>query len=224
MDERASVHLIEALSRVWSKIRALHPGVPGVVLLPTPASGRMNVLGHFAALRWNGVTQGASRLHEVVVVAEHLDRPAEAIAETLLHEAAHALNFERRIHDCSASQYHNKHFRQAAEKLGLSVQQVPHYGHALTTLPDSTSKVYADEIEALRQVLIHRSRSTGTTPTGPTPTGDDDSEPDDKPASRSRKATCSCSPPYIIRVSRSTISETTIRCDSCGEAFRLDGH
>ena len=55
MDERTSVRLIEALSRVWTKIRIRHPDVPPVVLLAAPAPrGEMRVLGHFAALRWSG--------------------------------------------------------------------------------------------------------------------------------------------------------------------------
>ena len=42
---------------------------------------------------------------------------------------------------------------------------------------------------------------------------------DTNPQGRSRKATCAC--PFIIRVSRKTIESTVIRCESCGEPFRL---
>jgi hypothetical protein len=182
----------------------------------------MNVLGHFAALRWKAREHDGQQLHEVVVVAEHLDRTAKDVAETLLHEAAHAMNFAKGVKDCSASQYHNAKFRDAAEALGLSVSRIPHYGYALTKRVPSPTDRYAQEIEHLQSVLIHRRRPLiMVPPSGPTTDGDDsDSTPDDDMRSRNRnlKATCAC--PYVIRLSRKTLSETTIRCESCGEAFR----
>lgn len=230
-DDRYSLALIEALSRVWSRIRFLHPEVPPVVLLAAPSPrGDLSVLGHFGALRWKGKKQDDAHLHEVVVVAEHLNRPAAEIVETLLHEAAHALNFERQIHDCSRSQYHNQRFKAAAEELGLDVVQVRHYGFSLTTLPDTTTARYQDELLYLERVLIHRRRPPtpqGPGLPGPAPpaggAGDDDpsggATGDDPPPGRLRKAVCACG--FIIRVSRKTLTDTTIRCESCGKAFRL---
>jgi hypothetical protein len=221
VDEQASVRLITALSAAWSAIRARHPEVPPVVLLPAPAQrGKLNVLGHFAALRWQARRQAGDYLHEVVVVAEHLDRGADDIFETLLHEAAHALNFARGIKDCTRSQYHNRKFAAAAEELGLVVTQVQHYGFALTELPESTALNYAQVIVDLDDALVHRRKPVNTPPTGPpvagdTPSGDDDATPQ----GRSRKATCAC--PFIIRVSKKTIESTVIRCDRCGEPFSL---
>jgi len=226
MDDNSSVRLIEALSRVWMRIRFFHSEVPPVVLLPAPAPrGQGNVLGHFAALRWKGKKDGDDHLHEVVVVAEHLNRAPDQVVETLLHEAAHALNFSRQIHDCSASQYHNAQFRKAAEELGLRVQRVPHYGYAFTTLPPETLEQYADEVMYLERVLIHR-KGMRDRPAGPAPpAGDEDGDGDEtptKPTSRLRKAVCACDPPFIIRVAMKTLTDTTIRCDSCGEPFRLN--
>ncbi len=223
MDEQPSLGLLQALSFIWTKIRERHPDVPEVVLLPAPAPRRqLNVLGHFAALRWSGRQEKGQHLHEVVVVAEHLDRPAEDTLETLLHEAAHALNFERGIKDCSASQYHNKKFRDAALELGLEVKQVKHYGFALTSLPKSTAELYQEEVVKLKEVLIHRRRPTlmttgGTGSTPPKTPGPSVGGPG--PRSRSRKATCAC--PFIIRVSMKTMLNTVIRCECCGEPFRL---
>ncbi len=222
MDERLSIHLIEALSAVWSRIRSFHPSVPGVILLAAPASrDNLRVLGHFAALRWQAKEREGYRYHEVVVVAEHLNRPAEDVAETLLHEAAHAMNFEQGLHDCSASQYHNRQFQRAAEALGLEVSQMPHYGFALTTLPEKTAALYRNEIAFLHEVLIHRRPFTASGSGPRPPRGDEDAggDGDVQKAARNRKAVCRC--PYIIRVSRKTLAETTIRCDGCGEAFQL---
>ena len=219
-EELVSVILIEALAAVWKRIRQRHPDVPAVVLLPAPAQRKeLNVLGHFAALRWTARKNETTRLHEVVVVAEHLIRSVEDIVETLIHEAAHAMNFERGIKDCSKSQYHNLHFAQAATELGLTVEQVPHYGFAYTELPPATATCYQAETEGLEAVLIHR-RQVLVVPKGPGP-APTHTDPDDdgKPTSRSRKATCKC--PFIIRVSRATIMSTIIRCESCGGDFKI---
>jgi hypothetical protein len=221
MDEQASVRLITALSAAWSAIRARNPEVPPVVLLPAPAQrGRLNVLGHFAALRWQAKKQTGQFLHEVVVVAEHLDRGGDDIFETLLHEAAHSLCEERGVPHCSRSQYHNRNFAAAAEELGLVVTQVQHYGFALTSLPEATALAYAQVIVDLDDALVHRRKPASVVPPTPpdggeTPNGGEDTTPQ----GRSRKATCAC--PFIIRVSKKTIEATVIRCERCGETFRL---
>lgn len=221
MHPEPSVALIQALAAIWRRIRELHSEVPEVVLVPAPAPhGKPSVLGHFSALRWSAMEGKGAHLHEVVVVAEHLDKPVEETLDTLLHEAAHALNHERGIHDCSRSQYHNRAFKTAAEELGLAVKQVPHYGFADTRLPPETAALYGPQTEALAAVLIHRRKLAGQGGAGPTPTGGTTpTEPEGPSSSRSRKATCGCG--YIIRVAKKTIEDTTIRCESCGEPFRL---
>lgn len=226
MDTTASIKLIMALTECWTAIQKHHPGVPDVVLLPAPSlTRRLNVLGHFAPLRWRPREQGGALLHEVVVVAEHLNRNAADIFETLLHEAAHAFNFDRGIRDCSRSQYHNRKFKAAAEELGLEVVQVRHYGYALTTLAPATTELYKGVIKRLDSVLIHRrafrqkTKPPGDKPSGP---GANGRQPDDPPPrTRSRKATCACG--FIIRVSKKTIENTVIRCESCGVPFQLAG-
>ena len=167
-------------------------------------------------VRWSPREENGTRFHEVVVVAEHLDRSAEAIVETLLHEAAHALNFARGSHDCSASQYHNAHFKAAAEELGLVVTQVQHYGFAKTSMPVETVKVYEEEVRRLEEVLVHRRKppAARVLPTRTPGNGDTTKEGSQ---GRSRKATCACR--FIIRVSRKTMQDTVIRCSRCGEPF-----
>lgn len=200
MSESYAVRLTRALSACWSSIQRHHPDVPNVVLLPSPAQKGRRMLGHFAALRWSAGEDGD--LHEVAVVAEHLDRSTEMVFETLLHEAAHALNFALGVKDCSMNQYHNHHFRQAAEKLGLTVERVEHYGWARTTLPDETADQYRLEIDALASVLIHRRGRTQS-----------------RKARRSRllKAVCQC--PLIIRASKTVLDCECIVCNRCGELF-----
>lgn len=229
MDALGAVVLVAALDRVWSAIRQHHPDVPGVMLLPAPnPHSNANVLGHFAALRWSARPAGdAHVVHEVIVVAEHLNRSAEDVVETLLHEAAHAMNFARGKKDCSRSQYHNRLFEAAATELGLSVHRVPHYGFALTKLLPETAERYASETAELAAVLIHRRAFTALPATPPkTPTSDGDDRGDDDGADdndnskgRLKKATCKC--PFIIRASRKVLAATTISCGRCGWSFDL---
>ncbi|MFA5762952.1 MAG: hypothetical protein WC931_05190, partial [Bacilli bacterium] len=227
VDERISVRLVEALAAVWSKIREHHPGVPGVVLLAAPSPRReLNVLGHFAALCWSARQKKGNHFHEVVVVAEHLDREVEAIVGTLIHEAAHALNFERHVFDCSRSQYHNRQFKEAAEELGLTVEQVLHYGFAKTRLTEKTIATYAIEIANLNDALVHRRKPVVIANPAPPKDGNDENTGDrdadnDKSTSRHLKAICACDPPFIIRVSCRTLRETRIICAQCGEEFGI---
>ena len=228
IDERASVRLVEALAAVWSKIREHHPDVPGVVILAAPSLRKqLNVLGHFAALRWSARKKGDQHFHEVVVVAEHLDRTAQEIVGTIVHEAAHAMNFERQVFDCSRSQYHNQRFKEAAEELSLEVEQVPHYGFAKTRMTEKTVARYAEEIAQLNDALVHRRKPIVVVKPAPPKDGtrdgpdDEDDNADDMPASRHLKAVCSCNPPFIIRVSRKTLAETRIICVRCGEVFGI---
>lgn len=201
MSEPYSLRLIRALSACWSGIQHLHPDVPDVVLLPSPARSGRRALGHFAALRWS--SSEGSALHEVAVVAEHLDRSAEFVFETLMHEAAHARNFALGIRDCTASQYHNKHFKASAELLGLSVERTKHYGWAKTSLTREATARFQLEVDGLASVLIHRrGRSLTRARSG----------------SRLRKATCAC--PLIIRASRAVLSRTRIICETCNTPFQ----
>ncbi len=219
-----AVELTIALSGVWKAVQRRHPEVPHVVLLAAPnPHSNTNVLGHFAALRWTATPGHGGILHEVVVVAEHLNRSAEDIVATLLHEAAHALNFTRGINDCSRSQYHNRKFEWAAQELGLTVTQVAHYGFALTEMPRPTAQRYHTETEALRLVLMHRRPMVSQTgkPSGAGADGSegaDGAEPPEK-GGRYKKATCKC--PYNIRVARATLAATTIQCANCGEPFQF---
>lgn len=193
-----AVQIVRALSRVWDAIRDTHDEVPPVVLLPGSGNGG-GIAGHFAPLRWTPTS--GEQLHEVVVVAEHLNRKPEDVVETLIHEAAHAMNFVRGISDCTASQYHNRKFKRAAEELGLRVEQIDNYGFAETSLLPETRRHYDAEIRRLGAALASRV-----------------SHPPGTRGSRLLKATCRCG--FIIRASAKVLATARIRCDGCGELFQ----
>jgi hypothetical protein len=101
---------------------------PIIAVLPR---GRRAAYGWFVEDKWND--KGVKR-PEINVSAEHLSRPIGNVLGTLAHEMAHMLNAQNGLKDCNKAQYHNKHFKTAAERLGLVVTRVPNKGFAMTTV------------------------------------------------------------------------------------------
>jgi hypothetical protein len=226
----ATVELVQALTEAWHAIMKRHPEVPDVVVLPAPAL-RPNTLGHFWAMRWQPPGAGGTPHHEVIVCGEGLNRTPRQVFGTLLHEAAHALNFARGVKDCSASQYHNAKFAHAAEELGLSVKKVANYGFAVTRVLDETANLYAPHIDRIGKAVLVRRGLVPLPPPGPD--DDDDEEGGDErgtkrtktdaePKGRMLKTMCQCEPANIIRMSRKVLEAASpITCGACGEPFTL---
>ena len=108
--------------------------------LPKPVitiqeSGRKNAYGWFGNSFWVDKDMNTS-VPEINLSAEYLARGANAILETLLHEMAHYHNAINNIKDCSSGQYHNKHFKKAAEMFGLKVVREGNKGYCRTSLTE----------------------------------------------------------------------------------------
>lgn len=78
-------------------------------------------------------TSDNEEYYEINIYAEYLTRSLYEICATLLHEMAHLYNISHEISDCTATQYHNKKFKEAAEAHGLDVEKTKH-GWSKTTL------------------------------------------------------------------------------------------
>lgn len=234
-----------ALVGAWNAIRANHSEVPeAVISMATGGRASAVELAHFAPRRWR-LRQGDDVHHEVFVTAESLADGAPKVFGYLLHEATHAANEACGVDDCSASQYHNKHFRKRAEALGL-VQRADvgekwkkKYGFAGTELGDEAAKRYADQIAALDKAM-HATRTPdifatrtrgggskgGTTDDadtgaeaggdGEAPSGKKEKEKEDR---NYVKAVCQCTPAAVIRVSPKTLERRRIMCGECKEDF-----
>lgn len=107
--------------------------------LPLPVritieGGHRRHLGHFAPDHWRPPGT-AGPVHHVMMSAVALARGKVAALEVLLHELVHYRNHHVGLHDCSAHQYHNEHFRESARLAGLSCPEKPdpNYGYARTT-------------------------------------------------------------------------------------------
>jgi hypothetical protein len=104
-------------------------------LITIQSKGRKNALGWFWNGAWVDETGGTP---EINISAEYTARGALGVLETLLHEMTHYYNAVKGTRDVTGSQYHNKHFKAAAEMFGLKVGRYPHRGWAQTSLLPET--------------------------------------------------------------------------------------
>lgn len=71
--------------------------------------------------------------HELNIGAETLNRPIENVVATILHEMVHLWNLAHGVQDCSrGNTYHNKKFRDEAERRGLVISHHEKYGWTIT--------------------------------------------------------------------------------------------
>lgn len=87
--------------------------------------------GHFTP--WDSWDDNGEKLKEINIGAESLNRPVANIVATLLHEMVHYYCHVNGIKDTSRSNtYHNKLFKEEAEKRGLIIQYACGIGHSVT--------------------------------------------------------------------------------------------
>ena len=81
---------------------------------------------------------------------------------TLLHEAVHAVAFERGIKDTSRQgRYHNARFQAVAEEIGLEAGRDPPFGWSSTALAPRTTALYRETLRAPTEALgDHHDHST----------------------------------------------------------------
>lgn len=118
--------------------------------LPKPVitiqeSGRKNAYGWFGNSFWVDKEMDES-VPEINISAEYVARGPDAVLETLLHEMAHFYNAVNDIKDCSSGQYHNKHFKKAAEMFGLKVSREGNRGYCRTGITE-TSQAAIDALK-----------------------------------------------------------------------------
>jgi hypothetical protein len=199
--------LAAALELAWRVIQEHHAEIPDVVVTVGSGGGHragVRKLGHFAAGRWRRADGDA--WSEILVAGEGLDRGPEGVLATLLHEAAHALAFARRVCDTSKNgRYHNRRFAKVATELGLQVGMLPPYGFAATHLTPAVGRRYAVALRELDEALVLWRQA----------------EPRAGRAGRQRRSstTCRCACPRRLRLPDTAISEAPIICGRCGEPF-----
>lgn len=122
------------------------------VITVTPTS---RAFAHYTP--WNAWQSGDTPRREINIASGTLNRPLEAITASLLHEMVHMYNdLNLNIGDTSRNgTYHNKFFKQEAEKHGLICKRTDRYGWAHTEPSDSLLEWLLEHNE-LREVEMCR--------------------------------------------------------------------
>lgn len=72
--------------------------------------------------------------HEINISAEHISRPIENVLATLVHEMVHLYCMVNNIKDVSnGGRYHNRRFKEEAEKRDLIIEKVKYIGYSKTS-------------------------------------------------------------------------------------------
>ncbi len=176
---------------------------PTITIQSTPRA-----YGHFS-LREDTWVSKLGGTHEINIGAGTLARPIEEVVSTLLHEMVHYYNYERGVQDCSrGNTYHNRKFREEAERRGLIVEHSDKYGWSHTSPSDLLLDFVLEN--DLSDILINRNEFSGFQMGG---TGTHNGTPITPTAkkSSSRKYICPCCGTSI----RAT-KKVNIGCLDCG--------
>lgn len=116
--------------------------MPVITIMSSPRTN-----GHFTTGKMWRAEQ--DHFHEINISAEHLDRPIENIMATLCHEMVHYYCLLNGIKDTSQNhRYHNKLFRDEAEKRGLLISRADGIGYSITApSPDFIKILQENHIE-----------------------------------------------------------------------------
>jgi len=131
--ERAIVEL-HKIFRYLNKTYFNNVLIEPVILIQHQGNRRANVLGWCTVGKiWRDKENKISN-YEITITAEYANRPYEEIAETMLHEMVHLYCAMREIKDTSrGNTYHNKRFKEQAERVDLKVEHNDKYGWAFTS-------------------------------------------------------------------------------------------
>lgn len=221
--------ILNAVNALWREIQVNHPGVPNVNIV-LQASEYAH--GHFAPNAWEGAA-----VHELMLStislglttnADSLNAPVIKTVSTLLHEAAHAFAFERKIQDTSRNhRYHNGKFADIARAFGCEVSETPNpsIGFYTDGITAQARIRYAQQIDSLMQAVTTYRRDFSSMLTGisglaglGTLTGPRARKPRKTYGSATLTIICECGTPGY-RVARDLYESTDIHCNTCNSAY-----
>ena len=178
-------------------------------IITIQTKGKRNALGWctlWKAWKEGEYVEADSGYYEINISAESLHRPFSEIMRTLIHEMVHLYNIQHGVKDCSRNgTYHNKRFKETAEKHGLMVYKVDGFGFAGTKLDDDTAR-WIEMKFANEGFTLHRGDFAAHF--------EEDEATAEKPKQSSRKYVCPLCE-TIIRATR----PVRVRCADCNCLF-----
>jgi predicted SprT family Zn-dependent metalloprotease len=198
--------LLSALDALWERLRGHVPELPPISPVISPTS---RILDH-GPTRWTRGEDGT--VTGLVVNADVIQAGADAVLETVLHDAAHLLCWCRNIDDTTMhGVYHNQNFLTAAEEVGLvwpeGARRVRGKGYHTPVLTPATKKRHAEDLRALDEaipLILPHLELPLTSNRGRV----------DRLTLR-----CQCEPARSFRISRTVAAAGPITCGVCGEPF-----
>lgn len=181
---------------------------PAITIQSTPGA-----LGHFTP--YDAWDDSGLKLKEINLGAESLYRPVTEIIATLMHEMIHYWCHSQGIKDTSrGNTYHNKRFKEEAEKRGLIVTAAPRVGFSVTkpTLELETlvqSMGWNDKLKLYRN--SNNKKASGGLDGNGTPDDDNDGIKPAKKKSSTRKYIC---PKCNLSIRATKV--VRIACMDCG--------
>lgn len=186
--------------------------VPIITIQSTPGA-----YGHVSiAKNWNRKYDWARELN---ISADWLHRPIEEVTATLIHEMVHIYNLQNDIQDCSrGGTYHNKRFKEEAEKHMIRVDKHDKYGWTITSPTDELLEYILNK--GWSELLCGKSPLSGLLggskdkPDGGE--GKSDKEGEKPRKGNSRRYQC----PKCKNIVRAT-KDLNIICGDCNETYEL---
>lgn len=160
--------------------------------------------GHFTVNEVWFDRQRKVAAHEINISAEALNRPIANTIATLVHEMVHYYCHVNDIQDTSrGGTYHNKEFKEYAEKCGLIISYDAKIGWSITE-PSAELKAFCTAQKWRNKLTICRTGDMGG------------AEPKPKKPSSTRKYCCPCCGNSV----RAT-KEIRISCIECSQEMQL---
>lgn len=245
------VDIAAALQVFWVELQRAHPEIPEVVLITGSGyQGKQTPRnGHFWPGHWN-ITEEVTKtkehppvdlpegirlpaatvtttadenrgLPEVFIAGERIAQGGMLVAQTIIHEAAHALGHVREEPTTSqGGRYHTKTFARFGEELGLvkPVKADKSHGFAFMDLSEEAAELWKPWYEAFDNLpnlkgnlLLNLGRGSGGGGSG-----------GETGAGRNGKrfaVACQCVPARRIQVSPKTFESGALLCGVCDERF-----
>ena len=202
-------NLIAGIEKAYVVIQKHNPDAGDVLIVVYQSPSGSTKMGHFWRGSWFTQDERGVRheMDEILISSHILAEGADAVMETLLHEAVHSIAKNRGIQDISRqNRWHNNKFRKLAHEVGLTTDKHPTVGCTTGELDSETAPLYVGAVKMIEEVLkVFQDLKTKT--------------PDIKKPRKKLYITADCPCGRSFRMKPAEFNLGRIECIQCGEYF-----